>query len=58
LKINLHLSDMPSAVRERLYRCDFLETMTGQVYLSQHDAMVDLQPEPDWAQYSDHIDIH
>jgi len=58
LNIKLHFSDMQSAVRERLYRSDFLEKLSGQVYLSQHDAMTALQPEPDWAQFSDHIDIH
>jgi SulP family sulfate permease len=58
LGINLHFSDMQSVVRERLYRSDFLEALSGQVFLSQHDAMLELQPEPDWAQYSDHIDIH
>lgn len=58
LDIRLHLSSMPSLVRERLYRSNFLENLSGSVYLSQHEAMIDLQPEPDWAQYSDHIDIH
>ncbi len=58
LKIRLHLSSMQSVVRERLYRSDFLEKLSGNVYLSQHEAMIDLQPEPDWAQFSDHIDIH
>ena len=54
----LHLSDLHTVVRERFYRSDFLEQLSGNVYLSQHDAMVDLQPEPDWSQFSDHIDIH
>ena len=54
----LHLSDLHSIVRERFYRSDFLEQLSGNVYLSQHDAMIDLQPEPDWSQFSDHIDIH
>ena len=58
LKARLHLSSMQSVVRERLYRSDFLEKLSGNVYLSQHEAMLDLQPEPDWAQFSDHIDIH
>ena len=58
LKIRLHLSSMQSVVRERLYRSVFLEKLSGNVYLSQHEAMIDLQPEPDWAQFSDHIDIH
>ncbi len=58
LKARLHMSAMQSTVRERLYRSDFLEKLSGNVYLSQHEAMIDLQPEPDWAQFSDHIDIH
>ncbi len=58
LKTRLHLSSMQSMVRERLYRSDFLEKLSGNVYLSQHEAMIDLQPEPDWSQFSDHIDIH
>jgi SulP family sulfate permease len=58
LEIKLHLSDMQSAVRERMYRSDFLDKLNGRVFLSQHDAMTALQPEPDWAQFSDHIDIH
>lgn len=58
LDTRLHLSSMQSVVRERLYRSDFLEKLSGNVYLSQHEAMIDLQPEPDWAQFSDHIDIH
>lgn len=58
LGIRLHLSSMPSVVRERLYRSSLLDNLSGNVYLSQHEAMIDLQPEPDWAQFSDHIDIH
>lgn len=58
LKINLHLSEMQSTVRERLYRSNFFETLSGKLYLSQHDAMMDLQAEPDWTQFLDHIDIH
>lgn len=58
VEARLHLSSMQSAVRERLYRSDFIEKISGNIYLSQHEAMIDLQPEPDWAQFSDHIDIH
>jgi len=58
VKVRMHLSAMQSVVRERLYRSNFLEKLSGNVYLSQHEAMIDLQPEPDWAQFSDHIDIH
>ena len=58
LKARLHMSSMQTVVRERLYRSNFLEKLSGNIYLSQHEAMIDLQPEPDWTQFSDHIDIH
>jgi len=57
-EISLHFSDMQSRVRERLFRSDFQDKLTGQIFLSQHDAMMQLQPEPDWSEFSDHIDIH
>ncbi|MEP3892008.1 MAG: sulfate permease [Hellea sp.] len=56
--IKLHFSDMQSRVKERLFRSSFLERLTGQIFLSQHEAMEELEPEPDWAQFSDHVDIH
>ena len=56
--VQLHFSDMQSRVKERLFRSDFLKSLTGKIFLSQHDAMEALSPEPDWSQYSDHIDIH
>ena len=55
---NLHLSAMQSLVRERLYRSEFLGKLNGKVFMSQHEAMMELQPEPDWSHFSDHIDIH
>jgi len=58
LEINLHLSEMQSSVRERLYRSELFQHLNGKVYLSQHDAMTEHQSEPDWANFSDHIDIH
>ncbi len=56
--IKLHFSDMQSRVRERLFRSDFLDKLTGEIFMSQHEAVLTLQPEPNWAEYSDHIDIH
>ncbi len=56
--IKLHFSDMQSRVKERLFRSNLLDELTGQIFLSQHDAMEALSPEPDWSQFSDHIDIH
>ena len=56
--IRLHFSDMQSRVKERLYRSDLIEKLSGEIFLSQHEAMEALEPEPDWNQLSDHIDIH
>ncbi len=56
--IRLHFSDMQSRVKERLFRSNFLERLTGQIFLSQHEAMEELGPEPDWNQLSDHVDMH
>ena len=57
-EIRLHFSDMQSRVKERLFRSNFLDRLTGQIFLSQHEAMEELGPEPDWNQLSDHVDIH
>ena len=54
----LHFSDMQSRVKERFYRSDLLENLTGEIFLSQHEAMSALEPEPDWSQLSDHLDMH
>ena len=56
--IQLHFSDMQSRVKERLYRSDLIEHLSGEIFLSQHEAMEALEPEPDWNQLSDHVDIH
>lgn len=56
--IKLHFSDMQSRVKERLFRSDFLDEITGQIFLSQFEAMEMLEPEPDWEKLSDHLDIH
>jgi len=56
--INLHFSDMQSRVKERLYRSNLIEELTGEIFLSQHEAMEALEPEPDYSQFSDHIDMH
>ena len=57
-EIRLHFSDMQSRVKERLYRSDLIEKLSGEIFLSQHEAMEALEPEPDWNQLSDHVDIH
>lgn len=56
--IRLHFSDMQSRVRERLFRSSFLDRLSGQIFLSQHEAMETLQPDPDWSFLDDHIDMH
>ena len=56
--IRLHFSDMQSRVKERLFRSTFLDQLSGQIFLSQHEAMEELEPEPDWNQLSDHVDMH
>lgn len=58
VNMRLHFSELHSHVKERLHRSLFLEILTGEVFLSQHEAMETLEPEPDWSLYSDHIDIH
>ena len=56
--VKLHISELHSHVRERLHRSSFIEQLSGQIFLSQHEAIEALRPEPDWSQFSDHIDIH
>jgi len=56
--IRLHFSDMQSRVREGLFRSSFLDRLTGQIFLSQHEAMESLRPAPDWSFLDDHIDMH
>ena len=45
--IRLHLSEVKGPVMDRLLRSHFIEQLTGQVYLSQYDAMVALTPKED-----------
>ncbi len=40
--ISLHLSEVKGPVMDRLKRSHFLDTLTGRVFLSQYDAMVEL----------------
>lgn len=56
--MKLHFSELHSHVKERLHRSNIVDKLSGAIFLSQHEAMETLQPEPDWAQLSDHIDIH
>ena len=45
--IALHMSEVKGPVMDRLKRSHFLQDMTGQVFLSQYDAMIELMPEPE-----------
>ena len=56
--ITLHFSELHSHVKERFHRSQFLDKLTGRIFLSQQEAIEALEPEPDWSQFSDHIDIH
>ena len=42
--MNAHLTEVKGPVLDRLKRSDFLEHLTGNVYLSNYDAWVDLIP--------------
>lgn len=43
--IHLHLSEVKGPVMDRLVDTDFLRALGGKVYLNQHDALADLDPE-------------
>jgi len=42
LDVRFHLSEVKGPVMDRLQRTDFLEDLTGEVFLSQHQAMREL----------------
>ncbi|WP_294923358.1 sulfate permease [uncultured Paracoccus sp.] len=44
--IAFHLSEVKGPVMDRLRRTEFLDTLTGQVFLSQFDAFQTLKPTP------------
>jgi SulP family sulfate permease len=43
--VTFHLSEVKGPVLDRLQRSQFLEHLTGQVFLSQHQAMATLDPQ-------------
>lgn len=45
IDVKLHLSEVKGPVMDRLKKSDFLGLLTGQVFLSQYDAMRALAPE-------------
>jgi len=56
--ITLHFSELHTYLKERLGKSDLIQNLSGKIYFSQKEAMEDLEPEPDWSQFSDHVDIH
>ena len=56
--IRLHFSELHTYLTERLGRSDLVSNLTGEIFFSQKEAMEALEPDPDWSQFSDHIDIH
>lgn len=56
--VKLHMSEIHSGVLDRLHRSTFFDKLTGQVFFTQHEAMEALEPEPDWSQFFDHVDMH
>jgi len=58
IDVSLHFSEIHSHVMDRLHRSNFLDKLSGRVFMSQHEAIEALRPEPDWSQFSDHVDIH
>ena len=43
--VRLHLSEVKGPVTDRLKRSDFLDHLTGRIFLSQYEAMRSLDPE-------------
>lgn len=50
--VKLHLSEVKGPVMDRLKRSSLLDELTGQIFLSQHDAFKALQPPVDPAAVS------
>jgi len=42
--VNFHLSEVKGPVMDRLQRSEFLDHLTGRIFLSQHDALLALDP--------------
>ncbi|WAX93069.1 sulfate permease [Aminobacter sp. NyZ550] len=45
MEVKMHLSEVKGPVMDRLKRSHFLDALTGQVFLSQYDAMQTLAPK-------------
>lgn len=46
--IQLHLSEVKGPVMDRLRRSDFLQRFGGQVFISQFEALAELDPQTTW----------
>ncbi|HYQ39897.1 MAG TPA: SulP family inorganic anion transporter, partial [Pseudomonas sp.] len=46
--IQLHLSEVKGPVMDRLRRSDFLQRFAGQVFISQFEALAELDPQTTW----------
>ncbi len=46
--VRFHLSEVKGPVMDKLKRSDFLDRLTGKVFLSHYDALADLDPETTW----------
>ena len=42
--VSFHLSEVKGPVMDRLHRTDFLKHLTGKVFLSQYEALCELDP--------------
>lgn len=56
--VTLHFSELHTHIKDRLAKAELAEKLTGKIFFTQHEAIEALEPEPDWSQFSDHIDIH
>lgn len=46
--VHFHLSEVKGPVMDKLKRSDFLDRLTGKVFLSHYDALAALDPETTW----------
>ena len=49
LGISFHLSEVKGPVMDRLKRTDFIDHLSGQVFLSRYQAICDLDPGALWS---------
>jgi len=56
--IRLHFSELHTKLKEGVAKSELAAELTGDIFFSQKEAMEALEPEPDWSQFSDHVDIH